>query len=150
MAVAALMTVRATGRMVEVMARVVVMATVEADRNMAVAAVIALFREAVVKAGKGTDAAGTMIKAAAIALFREAAVKDMDVERIMADAEKATDPVRSTAMVTPVDLIINEVERDTDAVDRTMVKTVRAIAAVATSNRVSVIPANTAAVMTLS
>ena len=139
MAVVAWVTIRATARMDGDMARVAAMAMVEAVRNMAGAVATALFREAGAKAGRDTDAAGTMIAKAVIARFREVVVKDTDQVLIMVEAEKATALARVTVVDTPVARIFNEVDRDTDAVDRTMVRAARAIAAVATSNRVSII-----------
>ena len=118
MAVVALVMDRATARMGGVMAQVAVMATVEAVRNMAVAI--------------------------AIALFREVVVKDTDQVLIMVEAETATAPARITVVDTPVVRNINEVDRDTDAGDRTMVRAARVIAAVATSDKVSIITSSTA------
>jgi len=97
---------------------------------------MALFREAMMKESRITDAAGMMIEAAAMALSREDVVKDTDVARMMIDAGKATDPDRNTVVVTPVvrittrkdgamDMVIPvmvEVVRDTDTVDRNLAR----------------------------
>ena len=170
MAVVVLVMDRATARMGGVMAQVAVMATVEAVRNMAGAiaialfrvvvakedrdmdvagmmietTVIALFRVVVAKEARDMDVAGMMIETTVIALFREVVVKDTDQVLIMVEAETATAPARSTVVDTPVVRNINEVDRDTDAGDRTMVRAARVIAAVATSDKVSIITSSTA------
>ena len=144
MAVVALVMDRATARMGGVMAQVAVMATVEAVRNMAGAIAIALFRVVVAKEDRDMDVAGMMIETTVIALFREVVVKDTDQVLIMVEAEAATAPARITVVDTPVVRNINEVDRDTDAGDRTMVRAARVIAAVATSDKVSIITSSTA------
>ena len=97
---------------------------------------MALFREAMMKEGRITDAAGLMIEAAAMTPSREDVVKDTDVARMMIDAGRATDPDRITVVVTPVVRIITgrdgatdmvnpvmiEVVRDTDAADRNLAR----------------------------
>jgi hypothetical protein len=143
MAVVARVAIKATARMDGDMAQVAVMAMVEAVRNMAAAVATARSREAVAK-GRDTDVAGMMIEAAVIARFREVVVKDTDQALIMVEAETATAPARITVVDTPVVRNINEVDRDTDAVDRTMVRAVRAIAAAASSDKVSIITSSTA------
>jgi hypothetical protein len=106
---------------------------------MAGAAATALFLEAVVKEDRDMDVAGIMI-AAATALFLEVMVKDTGVVRHMVETETITAMVRNTVMVTPAARDINEAERDMDAVDRAMVKAARAIAVVATSDKIRTSP----------
>jgi hypothetical protein len=118
-------------------------------RLTAKAEAIALFQVAIVKADKITDAAGMMIEAAAIALSREDVVRDTDVDQIMIEAGKATDPGRITVGVTPVVRIITGRDGATDMVTAVMAEVDRNLARVARPrDRVKVKTSSTPAVTT--